>query len=274
MKVYKNEIAGEADLNDLLQGNPAVPVDAQVETEWKLLQTNPHSANSGVLHNQAALGSGKHSVIRRYAHYKFTGSFDPQSHQAICGGDGTCTAPLPGELGDLIGEQMAAANVEISSVTVAKVGSGTVTGVNGKINCGATCTANVDPGTVVSLTASVPGSAVFGGWTGACTGSVVSCSLTVNGALSTTATFTPVFTLSVGRGGNGVVAGSPQGAFNTFINCGSSCSAKFPQNTAVTLTATPTAGAKFVGWTGACSGTALSCTVNITKDTQVQGNFK
>jgi hypothetical protein len=275
VKVYKNESPNEVDLDNLLVGDPAVPNDAQVETEWALLQTNPHSANSGVLHSQGLnSGSGKHAVVRRYVYYKYSGSYDPLTHEALCGGNETCTAPQPGELGDIIGDQMAAANIEIPSVTVAKTGSGTVTGDNGKINCGATCTVNVTAGAAVNLLAITPGNAIFGGWTGACGGVDPNCSLTVNSALSTTATFTPVFTLSIGRGGGGTVTGTPQGAFNTSINCGSSCSAKIPQGTAVTLTATPAAGLKFVNWTGSCSGTTPTCTLTITKDTQAQANFK
>jgi len=207
-------------------------------------------------------------------HYKYAGNYDALTHEALCGGDGTCTVPQQGELGDIIGDQMAAANIEIPSVTVAKSGSGTVTGDNGKINCGGTCTVNVTAGAAVSLLAITPGNAIFGGWTGACTGSDPNCSLTVNSALNTTATFTPVFTLSIGRGGSGTITGTPQGAFNTSINCGSSCSAKFPQGTSVTLTATPAAGVKFVNWTGACSGTTPTCTLTIAKDTQAQANFK
>jgi uncharacterized repeat protein (TIGR02543 family) len=96
----------------------------------------------------------------------------------------------------------------------------------------------------------------------------------VNGALTATATFTTVFNLSIGRGGSGNIAGTPNGEFGTFINCGSSCSAKFTQGTTVSLTATPLAGHVFVNWTGACSGTVPACDVVMTKDTQAQANFK
>jgi hypothetical protein len=275
VKVYKNESPNEVDLNDLLVGNAAVPNDAQVETEWNLLQTNPNNANGGILHNQSVNGgSGKHAVVRRYVFYKYSGNYDAVTHEALCAGDETCTAPQPGELGDIIGDQIAAANIETPSVTVAKSGSGTVTGANGKINCGGTCTVNVTAGTIVSLLAITPGNAIFGGWTGACTGSDTNCSLTVSSSLNTTATFTPTFTLSVARGGSGAVTGTPLGAFGTFINCGGSCSAKFPLGTAVTLTATPAAGVKFVNWTGACSGTSPTCTLTISKDTSAQANFK
>jgi hypothetical protein len=274
VKVYKNETPAEVDVNNLLQGDPAVPGDAQVETEWKLLQVNPNNVGSGVLHNQAALGNGSHSVIRRYTHYKYTGTYEALTHEAVCGGDGSCTAPLPGELGDILGQQMAAANLEIPSVTVGKTGDGTVSDASGKINCGGACSLSVAAGTTVSLTANPAGDAIFGGWTGDCTGGNPSCTLTVNKALNTAAAFTPIFTLSVSHAGNGTVAGTPTGAFNTSIGCGSNCSAKFPQNTAVTLTAAPTGTAKFVNWSGACSGIAPTCTVSITADTKVQANFK
>jgi hypothetical protein len=273
VKVFKSEVDHEVDLNDLLAGNPVVPDAALVETPWKLLQTNPKSANSGILHNGGALGNGKHAVVRRYEYYKYTGKLDPVTNEALCA-DVVCNAPGAGELGDMIGAQMAAANLEIPSITVTRVGNGTVSGASGKINCGGACTAQVTAGTPITLTAVVPGNSVFGGWSGACTGMDLTCSLTVNSALNTTATFVPVYTLSIGRGGNGTVTGTPQGAFNTSIACGSNCSAKFPQGTSVTLMATPSAGLNFVNWTGACSGTTPTCTVSIAKDTQVQANFK
>lgn len=273
VKVYKLEQQAEVDLNDLLGGNPAVPEDpAQIETGWKLLQYNPNShGNSGILHNQQQLGNGNHAVVRRYEHYQYTGAYDPATHQALCL-DPTCSAPGAGELGNMIGAQNAAANLEVPSLNVVKVGSGTVTG--SPINCGGTCFANVAAGTVVNLTANPPSNGVFNGWSGACSGAQRTCSVTVTGAMNVTATFTTVHTLSVGRGGNGSVSGTPNGEFSTFINCGSSCSAKYQDGTVVTLTATPAAGAAFTGWSGACAGTTPTCSVTITSDTKVQANFK
>jgi hypothetical protein len=53
-----------------------------------------------------------------------------------------------GEPGDFIGAQTAAANLEISFVTVARIGNGTVTSPAAKINCGRTCTAGVFAGRI------------------------------------------------------------------------------------------------------------------------------
>jgi uncharacterized repeat protein (TIGR02543 family) len=187
---------------------------------------------------------------------------------------GDCASPQAGELGDFVGAQMAAANLDVPSVTVTKVGSGTVTASAAKINCGGTCTGQVNAGTQITLTANTPGDAEFGGFSGDCVSASPTCTFTVNTPTNVTATFIQVYGLSIGRGGNGTVTGTPDGAFGTFINCGSSCSAKFPVGSAVTLTATPPAGHVFVNWTGACSGTSNTCTVTITKDTTAQANFK
>ena len=115
VKIYKTEMPRDVDLDELTTNNPAVvPEDpTQIETEWKLLQYNPHSPNSGALKNQGQLGGGSHTVIRRYEFYKYTGAYDPVDHGAVCGGDGSCNAPLDGELGDYVGAQMAAANLGV-----------------------------------------------------------------------------------------------------------------------------------------------------------------
>ncbi|HVO25712.1 MAG TPA: plastocyanin/azurin family copper-binding protein [Candidatus Margulisiibacteriota bacterium] len=113
VKIYKTELPRDVALDELTTDNPAVvPEDAsQAEIEWKLLQHNPHSPNSGALKTQAHLGGGSHTVIRRYEFYKYAGAYDPVDHGAMCGGDGSCNAPLDGELGDYIGAQMAALNL-------------------------------------------------------------------------------------------------------------------------------------------------------------------
>jgi hypothetical protein len=273
VKVFEGELDHEVDVNDLMAGNIIVPMDAaKLETPWNLLQYSPRDARKGQMRQQRGLGNGSHAVVRRYEFYKFTGHYDPLTHEALCA-DGLCNAPAADEVGDMIAAQMAAANVEIPSVTITKIGSGTVSSASPRINCGANCTGNVAAGTQVTLTAQPPSSGIFSGWTGDCTGIDPTCTVTVNKPLNMTATFATVYTLSIGRG-NGVVTGTPDGAFGTTINCGGSCSAKYPQGTTVTLSAAPNAGHSFINWTGACAGTSLSCTVSINSDTKVQANFK
>ena len=155
------------------------------------------------------------------------------------------------------------------SVTRSGAGAGTVTG-NG-INCGATCTAMLDQGTAVSLTAAAAAGSVFTGWSGACTGTGA-CAVTMNADTSVTATFVPAtttYTLSVARSGLGTVSSSPTG-----ISCGTKCSKAFLVGTSVKLTAKPAKNHKFVGWSGGvCAGTALTCTVPMLGNRNVQAVF-
>jgi List-Bact-rpt repeat protein/VPS62-like protein/thrombospondin type 3 repeat protein/WD40 repeat protein len=60
---------------------------------------------------------------------------------------------------------------------------------------------------------------------------------------------------------------------NSDIDCGNDC-VEFYQNVSqVTLTAEPNTGETFEGWTGACTGTELQCTVLIDETTIVTANF-
>jgi uncharacterized repeat protein (TIGR02543 family) len=276
MKVYKTENARQVGLDELVADNPVVPQDvAQVETGWYLVQSRiGGNGKRNQKRNQGGLGNGSHAVVRRYEFYKYTGTYDPLTHEAICA-DGLCNAPADSELGDFIGAQNAAANLNVPAsvtLTVATVGNGQVSGAPGSIKCGTACTATVPTGTTFSLTASPSSGYVFAGWTGACQGTQLTCNATLESSATVNATFIPAFTLSIGRSGKGTITSSPDG-----INCGvksGSCSSKFGQGTSVSLTATPDPGSVWAGWTGGCTGQNLSCTVVITKDTSVQANFK
>lgn len=52
-------------------------------------------------------------------------------------------------------------------------------------------------------------------------------------------------------------------AKKTPINCGTTCGADFPVGQLVKLSAKADKGSKFTGWSGACSGTQKTCTVEI-----------
>jgi len=64
--------------------------------------------------------------------------------------------------------------------------------------------------------------------------------------------FLPIVSLNISKSGtgDGRVTSDPSG-----INCGSTCTGSYNQGTSVTLTATPSSGSIFLGWSGACSGT-------------------
>jgi hypothetical protein len=79
------------------------------------------------------------------------------------------------------------------------IAQGQVTISSNGINCASNCV--YPSGTVVTLTAtplnatvntySVSGMSLFGGWSGACSGSATTCTLTVTGAVNAVATFEP-----------------------------------------------------------------------------------
>ncbi|HST32137.1 MAG TPA: hypothetical protein VLJ80_01330 [Solirubrobacteraceae bacterium] len=67
---------------------------------------------------------------------------------------------------------------------------------------------------------------------------------------------TPLVVTRAGSG-SGTVTSMPAG-----IDCGSTCTAAFQEESTVTLTPEAAAGSSFAGWSGACSGTG-ACTVTI-----------
>jgi beta-xylosidase len=75
------------------------------------------------------------------------------------------------------------------TLTVSKggTGSGTVTG--GGINCGTTCSASYPSGSSVTLTAAAASGSTFAGWSGACSGTSATCTVTLDANKSVTASF-------------------------------------------------------------------------------------
>jgi hypothetical protein len=68
-------------------------------------------------------------------------------------------------------------------------GSGAVTSSPGGINCGSTCSATIESGTAVTLTANPAPGSVFAGWSGAITGTDPVVQLTMDAAKTCTARF-------------------------------------------------------------------------------------
>jgi hypothetical protein len=164
-------------------------------------------------------------------------------------------------------------NREIPILTVTPAGSGTgsVTSDLPGINCGATCSARYDYGASVTLTATPDTGSAFKGWSGACTGTAA-CTVPVNGTTQVTATFDiiiPHITITNAGSGTGTVTSAPAG-----ITCGSVCTSAFTYGASVTLTATPTAGMAFTGWSGdgSCTGTA-PCTISAKGESAVTATF-
>jgi parallel beta-helix repeat protein len=159
----------------------------------------------------------------------------------------------------------------VLSVTKAGTGTGTITSNVGGINCLGTCSANYDHGTGVVLTAGPGPNATFAGWSGGvCSGTATTCAVTMDAAKSVTATFALVqHLLSVAKAGTGTgtITSNVGG-----INCPGTCSATYDHGAAVILTATPSGGSTFAGWTGVCTGTG-TCNVTMDAAKAVTGTF-
>jgi len=160
------------------------------------------------------------------------------------------------------------------TLTVSKsgTGNGTVTSSPSGIDCGSDCSESYNQGTSVTLTATAASGSIFGGWSGACSGTGT-CTVTMNAAKSVTATFNPQavgYTLTVLKSGTGIgsVTSSPAG-----INCGDDCSETYTKVQKVKLTAKADASSTFVGWSGGgCSGTK-TCTVTVDTVVTVTADF-
>ena len=189
-----------------------------------------------------------------------------------CSGSGnTCSLSMTDDL-------TASANFEPTpppayqlSVARSGLGSGLVTSQPAGISCGVSCSHNFGADAAVTLTATPEPGSVFGGWSGSCSGTSTQCQLTMDQARSATADFDPApvqYSLSVSKTGTGSVASSPGG-----IECGSTCSKSFDEDQTVILSAAPSTGFTFQGWSGDCSGSGSTCSVAMTQVRSVTANF-
>lgn len=161
----------------------------------------------------------------------------------------------------------------IYNLSVQASGTGTVTVTPGNVACtpATPCQRELVGGATATLSPAADSGLVFAGWRGACAAGPDTCSLLMNADLSTIAVFAPpTSTLSVNVTGNGsglVVSNIAA------IDCGITCTQQVPTRTALTLSALPAPGMIFLGWSGACSGYALTCNVAMVGDQQVGAGF-
>jgi hypothetical protein len=88
--------------------------------------------------------------------------------------------------------------------------------------------------------------------------------------IATTSSSTPTtYDLTVARAGagSGTVSSAPSG-----IDCGLTCTQNFALDASITLTASPSLGSEFSGWSGDCSGTD-SCVVAMSTNRSVTASF-
>jgi hypothetical protein len=191
---------------------------------------------------------------------------------AGCGAGATCTVTMSANQG-----VTATFNPPATfplNVNLAGAGTGTVGSAPPGIACPGDCSETYTAGTAVTLTATATGTSTFGGWTGAAgCGAATTCVVTMNAAQNVTATFNPpaTFPLNVTLAGTGTgnVISNPPG-----ITCPGDCSETYAAGTPVAVTATPTGGSTFSGWTGAAGcGAATTCVVTMNAAQNLTATF-
>lgn len=196
-----------------------------------------------------------------------------------CAGAGsavTCTLTL--DVDTAVGATFVPASTSLA-VILAGAGSGTIASSPGTIDCttgsSSGCTSALAQGTVVTLSASPAPSSVFAGWSGGgCSGASSTCTTTIAGLATVTATFTLAQeTLTVEPATGGTLVSSPAG-----IACGesgSACAATFAYGTIVTLTESPLPGWQFAGWASCPGGdiSATTCTMTVSAATIVGADY-
>ncbi|MBF0344255.1 MAG: VCBS repeat-containing protein [Nitrospirae bacterium] len=165
-------------------------------------------------------------------------------------------------------------NELLTKLSVLKTGrsSGTVTVSAGKMfwnkNQGTAYYELNDP---VTLTATPETNAGFGGWGGDCTGSSTTCNLTMSTGKSVYAIFDPYPMLKVIKAGDG--EGTVTGSTGSITWSGKTGTAYYNLGTSVVLTATPTSGSVFSGWSDDCNGSNSTCTVGMSANRSVTATF-
>ncbi len=138
------------------------------------------------------------------------------------------------------------------TVTLSEATNGSITGlaVGGKYLTGTTAT----------LTAVPAAGYVFTGWTGGASGVDNPLVMTVTQDQAIGATFTRAYTVTLSEATNGSITGLAVGG-------------KYLTGTTATLTAVPTAGYVFTGWTGGASGVDNPLVMTVTQDQTIGATF-
>ena len=284
---------------------------AEVETEFKLLQTN-NGANPAKEELQGLgddAGDGSDTVTRRYEFYKYAGApdtIDGETGEAMCDEVNTTTDPndplyLHGVgtnrgvtdangdtyyvnceaqvvVGEYIGAQMAGfdAAMPLGLVDHLQDGEKDVPYVPRSVVVGGNTPYTITP------PVGLPSGLALG------SDGVLSGTPTSGGTFNFTVEATDADNVTVSNAYALTVAGDvvvPQytltvGKLGTGsgtvagsgINCGATCNVSLDSGATATLTATPAAGSTFTGWSGACAGTG-SCMVTVNANTTVSATF-
>lgn len=166
-----------------------------------------------------------------------------------------------------------------ATVTVSVSGGGRVqSDPAGAIDCGSSCSAELEVGATLVLRA-LPGSGQeLRAWDGECAGRAERCELVVEGPAAVAAAFgptqplPPVTSLDVTRSEGGTVVSDPPG----LIDCGTVCAAAWTGGGEVTIRARPSSGFRFAGWFEDCSGAGTddACRLSLSESRNATAVFR
>lgn len=179
----------------------------------------------------------------------------PCGEGRVCDGAGACIDDTP--------------TLETLEVTLEGNGTGVVMSSPEGIDCGPSCVFEYESGAAVTLEALAGTGSTFSAWSGACSGALTTCVVTMDQARAVTATFSledHALTVTLEGDGTGTVTSDPAG-----IDCGGTCAATFTDGLSVTLMPVADDSSIFVGWTGDCVG--ASCTLSMEGPREATAQF-
>ncbi len=301
IKRYEISSPNVVDVNNLLVTNPEVQramTQGIINDAPELFQPDPLTNGGEETEPADPIGNNDASSLVVTETYSYTGPVDPADNSATCtdvvGDPNNCQ----NFVGPMIGRQMASTllrnvpqNTMSASLMVGKVatpGAGNITSVPlpgnadpEALDCGSdagACSTSLDRGTQIALTATPNTGYDFVKWTGACTGTTPTCTVTVSANKAATAVFgsSPKLSVAISKYGHVVsdITGIDCSRSKGVPGYGGTCKAPFHKNSVVVLTAIAPAGKSFVGWTGSCTSTlGPTCTVSITGNAAVAAKF-
>lgn len=165
-------------------------------------------------------------------------------------------------------------SIQHRRLTVIVVGNGAVGGGAACGTASTPCALDFDYGTSVPLTATASPGHRFTGWSQSCSG-VGACTKLMTTNYSVTATFKPVFALTVTKTGNagtssGTITSSPAG-----ISCGTNCDEIYLGGTVVTLTRSAPVTGRTFRWGDDCAfrGTNATCALPMNANASVSADY-
>lgn len=260
-----------------LKGTGVASAALSFDAPSLVLFSDPPAARLISLQNSGSTPTGTLSVTSSDPS-KFSVVSDNCSGQSVAAGSScslsvVSTASTGGEYhGVLRAESASGASAEVALVTWVRESFLVIVGVTGGGEgvirgagraCTGGCTRVVPRNATITLTVEPTGDSVFRGFFGACQG-VAPCVLSMSDNRGVTAELvrTPsaiqVHAVGIDGASGSVTSGPPRD-----IDCAGDCTQDLRPGEELTLEAHPASGSAFEGWSGACSGMGLTCTLRV-----------